>query len=101
ATATSGTPQPTATPCTISFSDVPPEHVFYTNIRCLACRGILSGYADGTFRPQNDTTRGQIAKVVSNAAGIDDDPGPQVCEDVAADNPFYLWINRPANRGHM
>jgi hypothetical protein len=100
-TAPSATPSVTSTPCTISFTDVPPDHIFYAYIRCLACRGVVSGYDDGTFRPFNDITRGQIAKVVSNSAGFDEDPGPQVYEDVDGTNPFYVWINRLSNRGHM
>lgn len=99
--ATPATPLPTATPCASQFNDVPPESPFYTYIRCLACRGIISGYADGTFLPGNDLTRGQIAKMVSNAAAINDDPGPQLYQDVASDNPFYTWVNRLSNRGYM
>ncbi len=58
----------TPVPCTLTFTDVPPDNTFYTHVRCLACRGIISGYADGTFRPNNPVTRGQLAKMVSNAA---------------------------------
>lgn len=94
-------PSVTVTPCTIQFSDVPEGNAFYVFIRCLACRSIVSGYDDGTFRPYNDITRAQIAKVISNAAGIEDEPGPQVFEDVESANPFYVWINRLANRGYM
>ena len=64
-------------------------------------QGIISGYSDGTFRPFNDITRGQIAKIVSNSAGFSEDPGPQVYEDVPIGSPFYDWINRLSNRGHM
>jgi hypothetical protein len=91
----------TPTACSVQFSDVPSGDQFYAFIRCLACHGIISGYSGGTFRPGNDITRGQIAKVVSNAAGIGDDPGPQVFADVDSSNPFYVWINRLANRGFM
>ncbi|HYO50840.1 MAG TPA: S-layer homology domain-containing protein, partial [Chloroflexia bacterium] len=87
--------------CSLSFIDVPSTSTFYANIRCLACRGILGGYADGTFRPNNDITRGQIAKVVSNAAGFNEDPGTQIYEDVPATDAFYAWINRLSMRGHM
>jgi subtilisin len=80
---------------------VQPDNVFYSFIRCLACRGIIGGYDDGTFRPFNDVTRGQIAKMVSNAAGFSDDPGVQLYEDVPPGSPFYIWINRLSNRGHM
>jgi outer membrane protein assembly factor BamB len=89
------------TTCTLQFTDVPPDHTFYPFVRCLVCRGIVSGYSDGTFRPGEAITRGQISKVVSNAAGFDDDPGPQIYEDVDAANPFYVWVNRLSMRGFM
>jgi len=95
------TAEATPTSCTISFTDVPSDSTFYTWIRCLACRGIISGYSDGTFRPGNDITRSQIAKMVSNAAGFNEDPGPQIYEDVDPSHTFYAWINRLSMRGHM
>jgi len=95
------TAEATSTGCTIIFSDVDTNNPFYTWIQCLACRGIISGYADGTFRPGNEITRGQIAKVVSNAANLHDDPGPQIYQDVDAANPFFVWINRLSIHGFM
>jgi carboxypeptidase T len=100
-TATQPPASATPTPCTLTFIDVLPDNVFYSFIQCLACHGIISGYADGTFRPFNDITRGQIAKMVSNAAGFEEDPGPQIYEDVPPGSPFYSWINRLSMRGHM
>jgi hypothetical protein len=86
----------TPTPCTITFSDVPSTDVFYPFIRCLACRGIISGYADGTFRPGNDVTRGQLSKIVSNSAGFQETipPTQQTFTDVPNSNPFWVWIER-------
>jgi hypothetical protein len=46
------------------FSDVPPNHTFYGYIETSFNHGIISGYADGTFRPYNNATRGQICKIV-------------------------------------
>jgi hypothetical protein len=89
----------TVTACTITFSDVDETNPFYTWIRCLSCRGIIGGYSDGTFKPFNEITRGQIAKMVSNAAGFNDDPGPQIFEDVPLESPFFTWINRLTNQG--
>jgi hypothetical protein len=81
------------------FIDVPPNHTFYPFIQCLACRGIVSGYADGTFRPGESVTRGQLSKIVSNAAGFNEDPGPQIYEDVPAGHTFYVSVNRLSMRG--
>ncbi len=95
------TAEATPTSCAITFTDVPSDSTFYTWIRCLACRNIISGYTDGTFRPGNEITRGQIAKMVSNSAGFSEDAGPQIYEDVPPGSPFYDWINRLSMRGHM
>jgi hypothetical protein len=98
---TTATPPPTPAACTITFTDVPSEHTFYASVRCLACRGIISGYSDGTFRPDNLVTRSQLAKIVSNAGGFTENPGGQIFEDVPPGHPFYEWINRLTNRGYM
>ncbi|HEX6606049.1 MAG TPA: S-layer homology domain-containing protein, partial [Chloroflexia bacterium] len=105
ATATPGgptaTPVASATPCPIAFTDVPPSQPFYAYIRCLACRGIVSGYSDNTFRPGNDVTRGQLAKFVSNAAGYADaiPATQQTFSDVPPADPFWLFIERAALHG--
>ncbi|HEX9987568.1 MAG TPA: S-layer homology domain-containing protein, partial [Chloroflexia bacterium] len=89
------------TSCPLAFTDVPPSNEFYTYIRCLVCRFIISGYNDHTFRPNNNIIRGQIAKMVSNSAGFSDPPGAQIYEDVPPSNEFFVWINRLSNRGVM
>jgi hypothetical protein len=91
----------TPTVCVISFSDVPSGSTFYPFVQCLACRNILGGYSDGTFRPGNNITRGQLSKIVANAAGINDPATTQTFEDVTPDSTFYLWVERLAARGIM
>jgi hypothetical protein len=83
------------------FSDVSPDNPFYRHIQELSCRGIISGYADGTFRPNNFVTRGQQAKIVSNAAGFIDPPGGQAFQDVAPGSTFYDFVQRLASRGYI
>ncbi|MEO8289064.1 MAG: S-layer homology domain-containing protein [Chloroflexota bacterium] len=91
----------TATSCPIQFTDVPEGSTFYTNIRCLACRGIINGYPDNTFRPNNDVTRGQLAKIVSNSVGFSDPAGTQMFEDVLPGSTFYDFVQRLASRGYI
>ncbi len=65
---TTATATATATACATSFSDVPTSNIFYSDIQFLACRGVISGYANpgGGFRfePNSPTTRGQFAKIL-------------------------------------
>jgi hypothetical protein len=103
----SPTANATPTACTLEFTDVLPDSTFYPYIHCLACLGIINGYTEGCesgnpcFRLGNPVTRGQIAKIVSNAAGFDDDPGPQAFEDVPPGSTFYDFIGRLASRDVM
>ena len=59
---------PAATPKTPTFSDVPADHPFYAAIETAYAAGLVGGYADGTFHPDSDTTRGQMTKIVNLAA---------------------------------
>jgi 5'-nucleotidase/2',3'-cyclic-nucleotide 2'-phosphodiesterase/3'-nucleotidase/5'-nucleotidase len=83
-TTATAAPNATSTPtaCSAQFSDVPPGSTFYPYIHCLACLGIINGYPDGTFKPNNNVTRGQLAKIVSNAAGFSDNQSTQMFQDV-------------------
>jgi hypothetical protein len=96
-----GTPQPPCTTCTLTFNDVPPENTFYPFVRCLACQGLVNGYPDGTFHPNNYVTRGQLSKIVSNAAAFNDaiPETQQTFTDVPSNNTFYLWIERMVAHG--
>ena len=101
-TPTVGPPTATPTPCVPNtYSDVPPNHTFYPFITCLSQRGVIGGYSDCTFRPQNDITRGQVAKVVSNAAGFVEPVGGQTYQDVPPTQTFWEWIERLTRRGVM
>ncbi|MEA2574051.1 MAG: hypothetical protein QOH93_1349 [Chloroflexia bacterium] len=103
---TTGTPptataSPTASPtplCDIQYSDVPPGSPFYSFIECLACKGIVSGYPDGTFRPNDLLTRGQLSKIVSQSAGFHEPVMAQTYADVAPGSPFYNYIGRLSSR---
>lgn len=85
--------------CEAGFSDVAPGSPFYPYIRCLACRGIIGGYEDDTFAPNNQVTRGQLSKIVSNAAGFGEEHNGQTYQDVAPESTFYIWIERLSSRG--
>ncbi|MFA9428753.1 S-layer homology domain-containing protein [Egicoccus sp. AB-alg2] len=49
------------------FADVSPRHEHANAIHALARAGVISGYEDGTFRPQAPVTRGQMARMLVQA----------------------------------
>lgn len=61
---------PTATEAS-SFSDVKPSHQFYDAIQSLSERGIINGFQDGTFKPGQNLTRGQAAKIIAGVLKLD------------------------------
>ena len=87
-------------PPTPTFTDVPTTHTFYQYIETAAHEGLVSGYADGTFRPQNDVTRGQLSKIVAEAAGwpLVNPPTPTFL-DVPTTHTFYQYVETAYDRG--
>ena len=86
-------PHPTVDgPC--RFSDVPQNHPFYEEITWLEYRNITTGWADGTYRPQDAVTREAMAAFFYRYAGKPDYVvvGP-VFKDVPHDGAFYREIN--------
>ena len=81
------------------MSDVHPTDYFYQPVLDLACHGVLSGYADGTFRPYANTTRGQMVKIVVLGFGLPvttPPAGDYTFADVPSANPFYALIETAA-----
>jgi hypothetical protein len=86
-------------PCASRFSDVCPDHWSYPYVECLVSRNILTGYSDGTFRPNNAVTRGQLSKIVANAAGFTEPVSGQLFQDIPPGSTFYDFVQRLASRG--
>ena len=50
----------------IRFPDVPHSYLFYPAIELVAQKGIMNGDSEGTFRPFDPVTRGELAQVMVN-----------------------------------
>src|SRR5205823_7784507 len=91
--AATNTPAATSTPCDITFSDVHPGDYYYEAVTYLSCSGAISGYADGTFRPYNQTTRAQFVKILVLSQGWTlVNPATPTFRDVPRSQPFYPFI---------
>ena len=54
----------------LAFSDVPMSHSFAEAVDDLAARGVITGFGDGTFRPDAPVMRQQFAKLIVRALGL-------------------------------
>jgi hypothetical protein len=95
-------------PSQYTFTDVPYGSTFWLWVERLAARQVMSGYACGGpnepcdaqnrpyFRPGNGATRGQLTKIVSNAAAFNNavPPTQQTFADVPPTNTFWLFVER-------
>lgn len=91
---------PFAHAATTTFWDVPRSHWAYEAITRMAEEGIISGYNDGSFRPDNRISRAEFAKIMIAASGIDLGSArnvTQTFEDVGRDNWAFLYVERAKN----
>jgi hypothetical protein len=84
-TTTTGTSTP-------RFSDVPLDHTFYEFIENLASDEVVGGYDDGTFRPDDFVTRGQMSKFIANGFGFTELDNS--CGDFPDVSPGYTFYNQ-------
>ncbi len=76
------------------FSDVPATHPYVGAIENLATRGIIGGYTNGDFGPQDPVVRQQFAKMVVKTLNLTV-TGSEVCPFIDVDlaptgtDPFY------------
>jgi hypothetical protein len=95
-------------PSQYTFTDVEYGSTFWLWVERLATRTVMAGYACGGvgepcddqdrpyFRPGNGATRGQLTKIVSNAAGFTDviPATDYTFADVPPTHTFWLFVER-------
>lgn len=69
-TAPAETTTPTPKPEVVSFADTL-NHWAKASIDLLIAKGLLTGYADGTFRPDSGLTRAEAIKVIATYMGLE------------------------------
>jgi hypothetical protein len=80
------------------FRDVPASHPHSGSIAAAVGAGWISGYPNGTFRPDDTLTREQTASVLARAAGLARVPG-QRFRDVPWSSPHLANVNAIGRSG--
>jgi hypothetical protein len=84
----------------VSFSDVPPSHPFRTAMEWAAATGVVSGFADGTFRSGSLVNREALVAWLHRLAGSPPGPFPDpLFSDVPGNSPFKPAIDWSADVG--
>jgi hypothetical protein len=80
------------------FPDVPANHPHAASIAAGVRAGYISGFADGTFRPELPVKRDQLASILAKARGLARVPG-QAFNDVPWPNVHLANVNALAKAG--
>lgn len=81
-----------ATPAS-TFTDVSPTHPFYAEITWASGQQIVTGYDDGSFRPEGAVTRQAMAAFLFRfAVGVQAPPAVASFSDVSPGHPFFAEI---------
>src|SRR5690606_24359008 len=83
-----------------SFPDVKKGEYYYDAVMELSERGVIKGFPDGTFKPNQSVTRGQAAKIIAGVLGLDTKnvKNPSF-KDVSTSNEYYGAIAALQNAG--
>lgn len=82
------------------FTDVPENHWAYLYITELYEYGVISGYTDGSFRPDALVTRGEFIKLITDGMNINASATEAISfTDVSPDNWVYPYVQRLASVG--
>ncbi len=83
-----------------TFNDVDSESVLGQSIYKLVNAGVLNGYTDGTFRPNNPLTRAELCKIVNLVFNYTEAAADNFT-DVSANDWFYSYVAIAKKAGYI
>lgn len=93
---------PTSANADTTFSDISADYRFAEEITELVDANVISGYGDGTFRPDKTVNRAQAAILIAKALELDlDNTKPTNYKDVSKKSAAYKHIAAVTEAGIM
>jgi len=83
------------------FNDVSTSHWAFPAINHLTKNIILNGYLDGTFKPENNITRAEFAKIIVSATDTFDVEATSSFSDVPQDEWYYSYVSAAYKMGYI
>lgn len=82
-----------------TFKDVSTSYTFYEEINYLTSKGIITGYTNGTFKPNESVTRSAAAIMIGRALGLDGTKRTTKFPDVSKDSVASGYIQSAVEAG--
>ncbi|MGI6727489.1 MAG: S-layer homology domain-containing protein [Anaerovoracaceae bacterium] len=83
------------------FSDVEENHQAFNDIKTLTDAGYLSGYPDGTFRPEGTITRAEFVRLTNQVLGYSGQNVSNIFSDVSKSDWFYEEVLTSLQEGYI
>ena len=84
-----------------TFSDVQKNSEYYAQVGYCAAKGYMSGYPDGTFKPEGIVTRAEICAILSRFLSLSTDISAPLPPDVPAEHWAAGSISAAISNGIM
>ncbi len=81
------------------FKDITPTYPYYKAINSLADRGIIAGYPDSTFKPQQTVSRVEALKFILEGIKAELDEGSLPFNDVSTQEWYAKYLYTAVNDG--
>lgn len=83
-----------------NFADLPSDYWAESEIMLLTNNGVINGYPDGTFRPENPVTRAEFAKMILLTLGYSPElPENPTFPDVPRQEWYYRYVQGAVKHG--
>lgn len=80
-----------------NFKDLPTTNVYYNAVAALVEAGVINGFEDNTYRPNDTLTRGQMAKIIAFGfeltASKNENPFKDIDKSIYKDSIIALFDN--------
>ncbi len=92
-------PAPQTPSVNSSFADVTKDMWMFEYVSELSKKGVVSGYEDGSFRPEKTITREEFVKLICEAAQIKNENAKFDFDDIETSRWSYKYIAAAVNAG--
>ncbi|NIA02283.1 MAG: hypothetical protein GWP15_02785 [Nitrospirae bacterium] len=90
-------------PVVVAFTDVDTSHMYFAAVDYVEGEGIVDGYSDGSYKPDDDINRAEFTKIIIEAtfedSEIEDCSPGTIFSDITADQWYENYVCVAANNG--